>query len=183
LYLRVPNFDNSSSTYEIFDDASFAEKDIVNWQVSFTDDVLNSKPGNRIGKANICSSLEPCNTTKAFNFVTPSAKNGFLLDDTVQNFQTFYNSKCSTGAYSCLLKLSLINDLIACQSTSPSCLPTSIRKKIPYLEYKIDFGSSQVPSNLINIAANGKSNGFQKDIMVNIPQRGTIEAFDFTVFQ
>ncbi len=180
VYFRVPDFDQSSSTYEIFDDATFTDKNIINWQLSYTTDVLNSSPGNRITKANICSSLELCNVWKAFN---PPLKNGFLLDDTAQNFQTFYTNNCNSGNYKCFLKFSIINDLVSCQSNSPSCLPSSVRKKIPFLEYRIDFGSSQVPSNIINITTSGKSSGYQKDLNLNISQRGTIEAFDFTVFQ
>lgn len=181
IYFRVPNFDSSATTYEIFDDSSFPEKDIVNWQLSHRDDVLNSQSWNRIRMANICNSRETCNSSKAFSFTTPS-KSGFLLDDTVQTFSTFYSSKCSPN-YSCMLKFTIINDLIACQSTTSTCAPSAARKRIPYLEYKIEFGVANVPANVINIASKWKSSGFQKALDVIFPQKGTIEAFDFTVFQ
>jgi hypothetical protein len=62
-------------------------------------------------------------------------------------------------------------------------LSLSTWKKIPYIEYKINFNSVSVPERYTRIEASGQSYGFRKKIEVQIPQQTLNQAFDFTVFQ
>lgn len=177
VYFRVPNFDSNTTTSESFDDSSLSDLDIVNWQIAGPTDVLNSRPvsiypNNRIRSWNICSS-----TAVSCTWYQLSNKIWFTLEWTVdQDITTFYNANCRTSNYDCILKLTVINDLVATSWTVSG-------KKIPYLEYYIDFSWVNVPNPKILIDTSGKSYGYRKDIRINLPQKWLIEAFDFTVFQ
>lgn len=170
IYIRVPNFDGNSGTDESLD-ALLATEDVVNWQLASKSEVLNSVSiGSRFIWGDICHSNVSC-TSKDI-----SSLNWVLLDGTTTDtFWHFFSMKCSPN-FSCILKLSLVNKLLW-QSSGVSW------KKIPYLEYKINFDSVYVPYNRVLINTSGKSYGFRKDFSFDFPLKMLNEAFDFTVFQ
>nr|MDD3720048.1 hypothetical protein [Candidatus Gracilibacteria bacterium] len=169
-YFKVPDLDNNPTTNEVF---SGGTAPVINWQLSSEKDTLNST-GSYVIYDNINDS------TGTINSINFSGKDGLILSGTTETFTYFYNdsvNKCVASG--CILKLSVVNEL-----------KTNNGKKIPYLEYKIDFTTAGPGSNPINVAnyyskitTSGKSTGYRKDLELDIPQQTTIESFDFTVFQ
>lgn len=167
IYFRVPYFSDNlemSSTW-----------DIVNWQILGKTDVLNADDGQRF------SSWDICNSSLTWAWICPwtvlnSLKTWFLLDNTSSDIPNFYNNNCNSNNYDCILKLSIISDLIAERWIEEG-------KKIPYLEYRIDFDDQAIPTNIIQIEIWGLSYGFRKDFTLYYPLDSLIDAYDFTVFQ
>ncbi len=168
IYIQVPNFDGDGLTDESLDNTLTGE-DVINWQLASKNDVLNSVALNRFTWGDICHSNVTCISK------TISSLQWVLLDGTSDTFWNFFSTKCSPD-FSCVLKLSLVNKLLW-QSWWISW------KKIPYLEYKIDFNWTYVPYNRVHISTSGKSYGFRKDFSFDFPLKMINEAFDFTVFQ
>ncbi len=95
------------------------------------------------------------------------------LTGTGRTFSSFYNSNCEGTSSWCILKMSLVNNLLLTNGN-----------RIPYLEYKIDFPSGNfVPLRHTRIEASGHAYGYKKDLEVFIPQQTLNQAFDFTIFQ
>lgn len=164
IYFRVPYFSNNlemSSTW-----------DIVNWQLSSPSDILNAGDWERFASWTICNSWDSCVSWNLFSW-----RSWFNLDNTVITFTNFYESNC-TNDYDCVLKLSIINNLVAEKSSGIWPQIT-----IPYLEYKIDFNWQAIPTNIIQIEIWGLSYGFRKNFTLYYPLDSLIDAYDFTVFQ
>ncbi len=167
VYFRVPGFSDNLVMSSIWD--------IINWQISSKTDILNANDWERFtsSSTSICNSS---NTFCAWNSI--NSRQGFNLDNTTSFFSNFYSTKC-LAPYDCVLKFSVIDNLIAKKETGiwPEI-------KIPYIEYKIDFGtSSNIPSNIIWINVIGTSYNFRKDFTFYYPQSSLIGAYDFTVLQ
>lgn len=182
VYFRVPNFDNSAANSESFD-ISMLGQDIINWQLASPTNVLNSRPVSWIYPENRVQSTSICGSTGICNGYTIHDKMGFdLLWSADQSINTFYTSNCTAVDYQCILKFTVINDIVATSGLSTW-------KKIPYLEYYIDFDSNPalpnyvVPNPNIRIDATWMSFGYRKNIEITFPQKWLFEAFDFTVFQ
>jgi len=172
MWLRVPNFVEWEAL------ALTNSWDLIHWQLSSTGDILNADETSRIEAWDICDSGE---TSCSFSLSDMGGNNGqgFLLDNSWETINDFYQDNCWTD-YKCILKMSVLQSFIGEQTT---WVITWTGKIIPYLEYKIDFGSENIPKNVIEIDVAGKSYGFRKDMRVLYPQKGLIEAFDFTLFQ
>jgi len=166
-YFKVPHFDDTSSTAITF---TWITDPIINWQLSSEIETLNSS-WSHIYHGDISES------TWALINIPFDSKPGYTLSWATQTFSAFYNdwtNLCSTSW--CILKLSVVNELL-----------TDWWKKIPYLEYKIEFPSGGTNPNVANyysiIRTSWKSTWYRRDLKLYIPQQTTIEAFDFTVFQ
>lgn len=168
IYFRVPNFDENTGTREEIDPA-LASTDIINWQLTASNNVLNSTSSSRIQWSDLCYSDWTCS---ALNLYSTS---GVELNGTSQNVHTFFSNNCWVD-YACSLKLSVVNELLW-KSAGVSW------KHIPYLEYKINFGTQKVPYDKTFIQASWKSYGYRKDMNVWFPLKMINEAFDFTIFQ
>lgn len=138
---------------------------IIQWILSTPNNTFMANgPWNYISASQI-------NTNNSTNIWNIDTKQGLDLYGNVSNFSTFYSNNCWTST-GCILKISLLNQL---ELTNGA--------KIPYLEYKINFGTNTVPDRYTRIESYGKSYGFQKKLDIRIPQETVNQAFDFTVFQ
>lgn len=162
-YFRVPHFDDSSSSPISF---SWWSEPIINWQLSSETETLNASWSYIVYDEIDDSNSTP--TARNFNW-----RDWFILSWNIMTFSNFYNDSVNNCSVSwCTLKLSVVNDL-----------KTDDWKKIPYLEYKIDFDWVSVANYYAKITTSWKSTGYKKSLELDIPQQTTIEAFDFTVFQ
>jgi hypothetical protein len=170
IYFRVPNFDFDNTSNEVLE-SFLSSQDIINWQISSSSDVLNStsSAGSRFIWNDICSSNGTCSWKNIETVMW------MKLDGTLQNFWDFFSNNC-TSNFTCTLKFSLINQ-ISWESFWVGW------KKIPYLEYRIDFWWTRVPYDKVLIQSSGKSYGFKKDFSFDFPLKLINEAFDFTIFQ
>jgi len=160
-YFKVPQFDDSWSTI-LF---SWWTDPIINWQLSSENETLNSS-WSQIMYSDIC------NSSWCTSWINFSSKNWYTLTWTWKTFSDFYTDENCTVSW-CILKLSVVNELL-----------TDDFKKMPYLEYKIDFWTNPSIANYYAIIRTSwKSTWYRKDLKLYIPQQTTIEAFDFTVFQ
>ncbi len=167
LYLRVPNFVNWGNLELINTWA------LIHWQLSSKDAIINADETNKIEADNICSSdiSSTCSPISVSDMGT-----GFLLDNTPQKINDFYNDHCNND-YECVLKLNVLQWFIA-----RNVGKTSVNALL-YIEYKFDFGGKAVPRNIIQIKVKGRSFWFMKDLDIYYPQRSLIDAYNFTVFQ
>lgn len=144
---------------------------IINWQLSWNGDTLNAESSwiltNDFTSGILISELFDGSEANAASI---NYDDWQILDWTLNDFQTFYANNC-LWINNCILKMSVINEL------------KTATESIPYLEYKINFNSNNVPLRFSRIDAQWKSYGFQKSLEVRVPQQTTNEAFDFTVFQ
>ena len=170
IYFRVPNFDFDNSSNEVLE-SSLNSQDIINRQISSSSDVLNSvsSAGSRFVWSDICSSTWTCSWKNIQTVLWTR------LDGSLQNFWDFFSNNC-TSNFVCTLKFSLVNQILW-ESFWVGW------KKIPYLEYKIDFWGTSIPYEKVLIQSSGKSYGFKKDFSFNFPLKLINEAFDFTIFQ
>jgi hypothetical protein len=166
-YFKVPHFDDTTSTAIVFTWWSATTTPIINWQLSWSGETLNSS-WSQIMYSHICKS-DWCTSWIDF-----SSKDWYTLSWTIEDFATFYNDSNNNCSISwCILKLSVVNELL-----------TNDSRKIPYLEYKIVFPAWTNVANYYSIIRTSwKSTWYRKDLKLYIPQQTTIEAFDFTVFQ
>ncbi|MCH2188788.1 hypothetical protein MK079_03095 [Candidatus Gracilibacteria bacterium] len=161
-YLRVPDVSQVNAT--------LSGAAMMHWQLSAEDDSWNR--ATPIQASGVCSSQ----ATLCSPFGGQGIP-GINLFGQTEDMHTFYNDHCGSGR-ECSLKMSIISDLVL-QSGAGIAANT----RLPYLEWRADFGSDQVPLRFTQIMASGKSYGFKKQIQVSVPQQTVIEAFDFTVFQ
>lgn len=98
--------------------------------------------------------------------------------DLVQ-FDYFYGNVPYLGAgwssctnYNCTLKLSLIRTI-----------PTTDGRMLPFLEYKIDFDTTTLPSQYMTLQTDGYAHGFLRSRTVKVQQITTNTALDFAVLQ
>lgn len=166
-YFRVPNLDNNTSTTETL---SWTTLPIINWMLSSENDTLIASWTYLIA-SNIKNSIITTwdtlfNSTSPFRFWS-------TLSWSSMEFQTFYTSNCWVWSW-CSLKFSIINPLELNDASST---------KLPYLEYKITWLSSNFPDRYTKIKSSWKSYWFQKNLEVKIPQQTVNQALDFTIFQ
>ena len=172
LFFKVPDID--ASIDETLDDTGIST--LINWQLTSQDNVLNALE-NIVGTTNTIVSDDICaGDETSCTAIILSTKNWIDLNGNTSNFATYYNTNCTVGK-ECSLKLSVIRPLQIQILESGTLIP------VPYLEYKINFGTNTVPLRFSQLSATGKSYGFQKSLKLRVPQQTTNEAFDFTVFQ
>jgi len=169
---RVPDMNSNG---DITDDGNLPinNEPIINWILSWIDSwdnpvVLNGKDdswnANYIRKNQI-------------NWLNVSlwSLNGITLDGNDCTVTNFYEDTCPSSwswiTTQPTLKLSIIDTL-----------ELTTGKKIPYLEYKIDF-LVDVPGRYTQIITDWKSYGYKKSMDIKVPQQSTNQAFDFAVFQ
>lgn len=157
-YFKVPAFTGWTLTL------SWWNIPIINWILSNEDDSLIAT-WSYLQASQISNSSD---TSSTWNI---DSRDGLTLWWATQPFSSFYTTNCLTK--SCVLKMSIVNDLVL----------STWNTKIPYLEYKIDFGTNSVPQRYTLIQASWKAYGFKKDLEVQVPQQTVNQAFDFTVFQ
>jgi len=155
IYFKVPDLDKTSN-----ETLSWTTLKIVNWQLSWKYDVLNSS------WSQITASEIDGNNINIWN------RNWRKLDDSPKTFNQFYTDNCNWSNSWCILKMSILNKLEL----------DSWNTSVPYLEWKIENDNS-IPLRYTIINTTWKSYGFQKSLEVKVPQQTVNEAFDFTVFQ
>lgn len=165
-YFRVPDLDGDSFAND--ETLSWNTLPIINWMLSSENDTLIASwtyiDANGIKKAN-------CSWTCDWKIDWQA---WLVLSWSAQNFdQTYYNNNCWTNSW-CSLKFSIINPLELNDASST---------KLPYLEYKITWLSSNFPDRYTKIKSSWKSYWFQKNLEVKIPQQTVNQALDFTIFQ
>ncbi len=158
IFFRVPDLNRDGSN-EIFDTSDFS-KPIINWQLSGTQNTLNSD--NTLFKALEINWEEILMNNRNWLTLTNTS--------TQTSFSSFYSNNCSSWS-ECSLKLSVVNEL-----------KTSYWKIIPYLEWKIT-STDNIPYYYTKLYSKGKSYWYRRDLDVLVPRETLIEAFDFTVFQ
>lgn len=164
IYFKVPHFDDSTSTPISL---TWWTDPIVNWQLSSEVETLNAT-WSHIKYDEINPSIwVPSGLNPPFG-----SRDWFTLSWSIESISNFYaNNNCLSSW--CVLKLSVVNQL-----------NTNNFEKVPYLEYKIVFGTNPSVANYYaKISTSWKSTWYRKDLKLYIPQQTTIEAFDFTVFQ
>ncbi len=164
-YFRVPDLDWNWELELDWDSMA-----IVNWQISSENNTLNSS-GSYLRSSDICDSCIIWDICSC-NIIDFSWIKWVDLNWTYPyEIEDFYDNECQTS--SCILKLSVINEL---KAESDSIF-------VPYLEWKIDFWTKEVPLRYSKISTIWKAYWYRKDLEVKISQETTNEAFDFTVFQ
>lgn len=156
---KVPKISEVSSVTLSWSTSTWA---IVNWTVSSENNTLFAT-WNWLTASDINSGA---------TFFDIWWKSWITLTGGVVSFSDFYNLSCKLLGDSCILKMSVVNDLVLNNNT-----------QIPYLEYKLDFWANSLPDRYTRIKSDGKSYGFQKTLDVRVPQQTVNQAFDFTVFQ
>jgi len=136
---------------------------LINWMLSSEDDTLIAYE-SYINYEDLWSSWN-LSSWNIFN------KEWRKLDGSTEYFKSFYDSNCSSGK-SCILRITVVNDLIL-----------SNWNQIPFLEYKIDFNSNNVPLRYTRINSKWKSYSYTRSLEVRVPQQTINQAFDFAVFQ
>lgn len=156
--IRVPNFDGDA-----WPDALSSYDDLILWQLSSRDDSLSGKD---------LISLSSASRSISVNLFTQQGlESGDATDAPWTPFSNFYSREC--GAWNeCVLRISIINPLIASWDNT----------FLPYLEYQL-ASSDDIPLAFAEIEVSWKSYGFTKRLLLDIPQRSTNAAFDFTVLQ
>ena len=157
---RIPDLDGDWSNDETLSGWTLK---IVNWQLSWQNDVLNATWSH--------VKADDINDTSPFVFVFKEQL-WSKLDESEVEFNEFYTGNCEWTWSGCILKMSIINKLeLDSNNTS-----------VPYLEWKLESHNS-IPLRYTIIDTTWKSYGFQKSLRVKIPQQTLNEALDFTVFQ
>jgi len=166
---RVPNFAWTLKTL------SWTSLPIINWQLSADNNTLNAFSWNYIKANDICDS-EGDFDDRDFYLNHPDFRQWIDLNDktwTWQEIKNFYDDNCQLVWSSCILKLSIINDL-----------QTNDLEYIPYLEWRMQYSwFSDIPLRYTIINSEWKSYWFKKSLQIKVPQKTVSEAFDFTVFQ
>ena len=162
LDIRVPDYDGISGVsnqdvLNVWD----GNDDIVLWQLSSQTDTLYTRSGSLIQESHINN----VRTTNMWQELW------VLWDGASETFRDFYERECDEAAEECVLKISLIRDIISKNN-----------EELPFLEYQIT-SSEAIPTREVRVQVRGKSFGFQRQLELSIPQQTTNTAFDFTIFQ
>lgn len=155
-YFKVPSISSNKTL-------SWWTTPVINW-------ILSSATNSLISTWSYITAndINTNNWTIAFTFDT---KVWAKLDNTAQTFQWFYTDNCTWSK--CSLKISIISDLTL----------STVWTLLPYLEYKIDFGSTMAPLRYTKIDSKWQSYWFSRDLDVSVSQQTVNQAFDFAVFQ
>lgn len=155
------------------------EYNVINWQLSSNDDTLIALSWSIIKWSEIYHSdfiwSETTNWTKindrGWYKLSEEATRAALSDRNPEAFSIFYSDNCSGPSW-CILKLSVVNKL---ESTNWNI--------IPYLDYKITWFNQNVANYYSVIKSSWVVYGYRRDLKVFVPQKTTVSAFDFTIFQ
>jgi len=167
LYIKVPDIDWNIWTNESF--SWWTNYNVIQWQLSSQSWSLNAS-WSYITWNDIWDS----NTNITINPILAS-RSGVKLDWTPQNIPNFYSSNCNAISKSCILKLTIINKLEWNLGLKSG--------QLPYLEWKLKLWWNTIPLRYTNIKAFWKSYWFKKSLSIKVPQKTTIDAFNFTIFQ
>lgn len=163
---RVPNLDNSNIVVETLSWWTLA---MVNWQLSASNDTLNSS-------WSIIQAKDVLDSDDIFSDFVLWNKNWIILDWSVDSFDNFYRNNCNNSWSGCTLKFSVVNKLKTDNLTNSVI--------IPYLEWRIELDSTKnIPLRYTKIESSWKAIGYRKDLEVKVASNTVNEAFDFTIFQ
>lgn len=145
----------------------------INWQLTSDSSTLNSSSTSVFNWGNIGANIN-------WNQIVLWWSGGneliwVLLNWFDETFRDFYTSNCSWLNDKCILKFSVINNLVWTYNTTTY--------NIPFIEWKINSWTINMPLRYSIIDSQWKSSGFVRDLNVRVPQETVSEAFDFTVFQ
>lgn len=163
-YFKIPSLTWSTLTI------SWWISPLINWQISGSWYTLNAS-----GTTDMINTWSINDSSSSLTSISLWDK--YWLDLTwtwTHIFKDVYTApdKLDNCNNICALKLSIINKLF-----------TDTWNPLPYLEYKIDFWSTSVPQQYVDINTDWKSYWFKKTINTKYRVDTTSEAFDFTVFQ
>ena len=163
LLRRVPNFDGAwgVSDNDVLNTLD-GDNEMILWQLSSGDETLFTRSWSLITESDINSS----NQTNLWT------QWGTRLDGvTDERFRDFYAGNCSALWEECVLKITLIQDIVSTDN-----------RKLPFLEYQIRT-TADIPTRFAHVESFGQSSGFGKKLESAVPQETTNSAFDFTIFQ
>lgn len=162
LDIQVPDYDGISGVSDQ-DKLNIADgnDDIVLWQLSSQTETLYTRSGSLIQESDINNAL----TTNLWQ------EWWVLWDGSSESFRDFYEDYCDEVTEECVLKISLIRDIISKNN-----------EELPFLEYQIT-SSEAIPTREVRVKSTGVSFGFQRQLEFSLPQQTTSTAFDFTIFQ
>ncbi len=140
----------------------------ISWQLVWPWDILNSEE-NIKGSFN----LEIPSPIKVKDEIWYSFSSSWAKIDG-QNLKDFFNNKvyCDNTSNKCILKFSVIRDLT-----------TTDGVVLPYLEWKIENSTKEMPLRYSILETQWKSRGFVRNLKIRYPQDTVNQAFDFAVFQ
>ncbi len=170
---RVPSIDTTAGTGVA---NTLTSSGIILWTLGYSGASLYASWETQIFQwADINTST---NRFSSFSGITNSGSNVTLT--------TFYTTSqyLDTGGarcawYVCTLKLSMIRPV----ETSLTTWGTPDGRILPFLEYRINFWWTNIPSQFMTLDATAYSYGFQRTQVINIPQITTNTALDFAVLQ
>lgn len=165
-YFRVPNIPGETTAT-----GNASSSGIILWTFGYSGASLYAS-----GETNIFKFSDIDGNIKYIN-----GYNGRTNSWSTGTFWFFYGDSTigvgSAGAkcagYQCTLKLSMIRPFIAQLSW----------KSYSFLEYKIDFGATRIPSQYMVIDASANMYGYLRSRQVHIPQVTTSTATDFAILQ
>lgn len=174
-YFRVPDLDEDNNYNETL---SWGTLWIINWQLVWEDDILNSDWTQLIAN-DINWVLKSWETIFKWWPSYLKYSKWLNLNGSWSVFKDFYNwnwtylgnPQCGSWSW-CILKMSIVNNLELDDWIS-----------VPYLEWKIEKYWALIPLRYRIIETTWKTYWFQKSLEVKVPQQTINEAFDFTVFQ
>jgi len=148
---------------------------IINWQLAWLWNTLNAT-GSWILSDDIWNNW--LNSKIFWWWVSNSLWVDYIkwldLNSNSVDYSAFYSQNCNNTWSWCILKMFLVWDLIW---NDPN------KTRLPFLEYKIDFGNSKVPLRYSTIKSVWKSYWFQKELETKVAQDTVNEAFGFTILQ
>jgi len=154
---------------------------IINWQISSETDLLTAT-GSWVSADIINDYNDGDDGLQMDSLLWATLENGDIritdFYDSNIDFAINDTSDCSSSNTQCTLKFSIVNPLVL----EPAWGFNS-GIQLPYLEWKMEFWTNDVPLRYANLESEWKSYGFEKKLNVKIPQQTIVEAFDFTVFQ
>lgn len=162
-YFRVPKISGQWSTGAL---ASITNSGIILWTFWYSGASLYAS-----GETNIFVGSE---IDSGVHYL--AWKNGLTNTGSASTFQNFYSNHWSNCInYQCTLKLSMIRPFLTDDSSNP--------QSFSFLEYRIEFGSVNVPSQYMIIDSTSYVYGYLRSRQVRIPRITTSTATDFAVLQ
>lgn len=162
-WVRIPNFDTNG--IENLDTS--IDDDIILWQLSSPNGWLFTRRWWLITESEINGSGVTRNI-----WTDNGAEQWDINSNTWISFSDFYATNCSRADDECILKISIIGDLLS----------SSWNNEYPYLEYFIT-SSSPLPVPIAQIQVEGKSFNYSRSFDIAVTQETTNAAFNFTIFQ
>lgn len=168
IFFRVPDLNGILSADQRLSNTTVWS--IVKWQMSVPSNLLFTF-GSGIESSDICGS----NVCNDFSGITIGTLQGRDLEGNrtiSQRVGNYYDANCESSGDTCVVKFWIVNNL-----------ETTSWVKVPYLEWRMDFGTQEVPLRYSRIIGQWKKDIYKKQLELRIPQQTLSEAFDFTVFQ